>query len=79
MEHGFFTPLFFSLTCGEDPEASKFHKHIAQKINKTEEKYKKVQALIGCKCIFPKHEKGISLFGVSYFQSQMPFFDFKPA
>ena len=36
VEHGTFTPLVFSLTGGEGPETSMFHKHIAQKIaNKT--------------------------------------------
>ena len=52
-EHGTFTPLVFSLTGGEGPETSMFHKHIAQKIaNKTEEKYEKVQTLIRCKLSF---------------------------
>ena len=53
VEHGTFTPLVFSLTGGEGPETSMFHKHIAQKIaNKTEEKYEKVQTLIRCKLSF---------------------------
>ena len=43
----------FSLTGGEGPETSMFHKHIAQKIaNKTEEKYEKVQTMIRCKLSF---------------------------
>ena len=49
VEDGTFTSLVFSVTGGEDPETSMFHKHIAPKIvNKTEEKYKKVQTLIRC-------------------------------
>ena len=32
VEHGTFTALVFSLTGGEGPEGSIFHKHIAQKI-----------------------------------------------
>ena len=41
VEHEAFTPLVFSLTGGEGPEAPMFHKHIAQKISaKTEENYK---------------------------------------
>ena len=51
LEHG--TPLAFSLTGGEGPATSIFHKHIAQKIaNKTEEKHEKVQTLIRCKLSF---------------------------
>ena len=53
VEHGTFTPLVFSLTGGEGPETSMFHKDIAQKIaNKTEEKYEKFQTLIRCKLSF---------------------------
>ena len=53
MEHGTFTPLVFSLTGGEGPETSMFHKYIAHKIaNKTEEKYGKVQTLTRCKLSF---------------------------
>ena len=53
MEHGTFTPLVFSLTGGEGPETSMFHKYIVQKIaNKTEEKYGKVQTLTRCKLSF---------------------------
>ena len=53
VEHGTFTTFVFSLTGGEGPETSMFHKHIAQKIaNKTEEKYEKVQTLIRCKLSF---------------------------
>ena len=53
VRHGTFTPFVFSLTGGEFPETSMFHKHIAQKIaNKTEEKYEKVQTLIRCKLSF---------------------------
>ena len=41
MEHGTFTPLVFSLTGGEGPETSMFHKYIAQKIaNKTRKIWK---------------------------------------
>ena len=51
--HGTFTPSVFSLTGGEGPATSIFHKHIAQKIaNKTEEKHEKVQTLIRCKLSF---------------------------
>ena len=40
VEHGTFTPLVFSLTGGEGPETSMFHKNIAQKHSeKNEEKY----------------------------------------
>ena len=50
VEHGTFTPLVFSLTGGEGPETSMFHKHISQQIAiKTEEKYEKVRLLIRCK------------------------------
>ena len=53
MEHGTFTTLVFSLTDGEGPETSMFHKHIAQKIaNKTEEKYGKIQTLARFKLPF---------------------------
>ena len=45
--------LVFSLTCGEGPETSVFHKHISEKIaNKTEETFEKVQTLIICKLSF---------------------------
>ena len=44
VEHG---TMVFSLTGGQVPETFMFQKHIAQKIvNKTEEKYEKVQTLI---------------------------------
>ena len=47
VENGTFPPLVISMTGGEDPDISIFHKHIAQKIaNKAEEKYEKVQTLI---------------------------------
>ena len=53
VEHGTFTPLVFSLTGGEGPETSAFHKHIAQKHReKNEEKYEKVLSLIKCKISF---------------------------
>ena len=40
MEHGTFTPLVFSMTGVEGPEASKFQNHIAQNISvKAEENY----------------------------------------
>ena len=53
MEHGTFTPLFISLSGGERPETSMFHKDIAQKIaNKSKEKYEKIQTLIRCKLSF---------------------------
>ena len=53
VEHGTFTPLVFSLTGGEGPETSTFHKYIAQKYcEKNEEKYEKVLSLIRCKLSF---------------------------
>ena len=53
VEHGTFTPLVSSLTGGEAPEASMFHKHVAQKISaKTEENYDRVLSLIRCKLSF---------------------------
>ena len=53
VEHGTFTPLVFSLTGGEGPETSMFHKHISQLIStKTEHKYEKVMTLIRCKISF---------------------------
>ena len=43
VEHGTFTPLVFSLTGGEGPETSMFHKHISQKycekMNRSMKKY----------------------------------------
>ena len=49
-EHGTFTTLVFSLTGGEGPEVSMFHRHIAQKISaETEKKYDRVLYLIRCK------------------------------
>ena len=49
VEHGTFTPLVFSLTGGEGPEAFIFHKNIVQKISATtEEKYDRV-SLIRCR------------------------------
>ena len=49
VEHGTFTPLVFSLTGGEGPEALIFHKNIVQKISATtEENYDRV-SLIRCK------------------------------
>ena len=53
VEHGTFTPLVFSLTGGEVPEAFMFHKNIAQKISATtEENYDRVLSLIRCKLSF---------------------------
>ena len=53
VEHGTFTSLVFPLTGGEGPEASMFHKYIAQKISaETEENYDRVLSLIGCKLFF---------------------------
>ena len=47
VEHGNFTPMDFSLTGGEGPETSMFHRRITQKkANKTEGKYEQVQILI---------------------------------
>ena len=53
VENGTFTALVFSLTGGEGPETSMFHKHIAPKTpNKTEERHEKIQTLIRCKLSF---------------------------
>ena len=53
VEHGTFTPLFFSVTGGEGPETSTYHKHLAGKIaQKTDERYEKVLTLIRCKLSF---------------------------
>ena len=53
VEHGTFTPLVFSLTGSEIPEAFLFHKHVAQKIfANTEENYDRVLSLIRCKFSF---------------------------
>ena len=52
VEHGTFTPLVFSLTGGEGPETSMFHKYIAQKYCEKNEKYEKVLSLIRCKLFF---------------------------
>ena len=47
LERATFTPLVFSLTGGESPEVSMFHKHITQRISaKTEENYDRVISLI---------------------------------
>ena len=53
VEHGTFIALDFSLTEGEVPETSTFHKHIAQKYcEKNEEKYENVLSLIRYKLSF---------------------------
>ena len=53
VEHGTFTPLVFSVTGGEGPETSTYHKHLAGKIaQKTDERYEKVLTLIRCKLSF---------------------------
>ena len=53
VENGTFPPLVISMTGGEDPDISIFHKPFAQKIaNKAEEKYEKVQTLIRSKLSF---------------------------
>ena len=53
VEHGTFTPLVFSVTGGEGPETSAFHKHLASKISqKTEDRYERVLTLIRCKLSF---------------------------
>ena len=53
VEPGTFTPLVFSLTGGEGPEAFIFHKNILQKISATtEENYDRVLSLIRCKLSF---------------------------
>jgi hypothetical protein len=53
VEHGTFTPLIFSVNGGAGPEATKFHKHIADLISrKTSDPYSKVMAWIRCKLSF---------------------------
>ena len=53
VEHGTFTPLVFSVTGGEGPETSTFHKYLASKISqKSEERYERVLTLIRCKLSF---------------------------
>ena len=53
VEHGTFTPLVFSVTGGEGPETSTYHRHLAAKIaSKTEDKYEKVLTLLRCKLSF---------------------------
>ena len=53
VEHGTFTPLVFSMTGVEGPEAYMFHKHIAQKIfANTKVNYGRVFSLIRCKLYF---------------------------
>ena len=53
VEHGTFHPLVFSLSGGEGPETSMFHKHIVQKYSeKNEEKHEKALSLIRCKLSF---------------------------
>ena len=49
VEHGTFTPLVFSLTGGEGPEAFIFHKNIVQKISATTEGNFDRVSLIRCK------------------------------
>ena len=53
VEHVIFTPLVFSLTGDEVPEAPMFHKHIAQKVSaKIEDNYNRVLSLIRCQLCF---------------------------
>ena len=53
VEHGTFTPLVYSITGGEGPETSAFHRQLAMKIaEKTDERYDKVLTLIRCKLSF---------------------------
>ena len=53
VEHRAFTPLVFSLTGSEGPEASLFHMHIVRKISaKTKENYDRMLSLIRCKLSF---------------------------
>ena len=53
VEHGTFTPLVYSLTGGEGPKTSIYHKYVAQKIAaKTEDKYENMLYLIRCKLSF---------------------------
>ena len=53
VEHGIFTPLFFSVTDGEGTETSTFHHHLASKIAlKKDERYEDVVIFIRCKLLF---------------------------
>ena len=53
VEYGTFTPLVYSLTGGEGPETSIYHKYVAHKIEaKADEKYENVLSLIRCKLSF---------------------------
>lgn len=53
IEHGFFTPLVFSVTGGMGQECSKFHNHPLDRIaGKTEQRYEKVISWITCKLSF---------------------------
>ena len=49
IEHGTFTPLFFSVSGGMGKECSMFHKRVAERLTiKTGERYKKIISTIQC-------------------------------
>ena len=53
IEHGTFTPLFFSVSGGIGKECSIFHKHVAERLAiKTGERYEKIISTIRCKLSF---------------------------
>ena len=53
IEHGFFTPLVYSVHGGMSPECLKYHKHLADKIAaKTNQKCDRVVTWIRCKLSF---------------------------
>ena len=53
IEHGTFTPLFFSVSGGMGKECSMFHKHVAERLTiKTDERYEKAISTIPCKLSF---------------------------
>ena len=53
IEHGTFTPLFFSVSGGMGKECSMFHKRVAERLTiKTDERYEKAISTIRCKLSF---------------------------
>ena len=53
IEHGTFTPLFFSVSGGMGKECSMFHKRVAERLTiKTDERYEKAISTIPCKLSF---------------------------
>ena len=53
IEHGTFTPLFFSVSGGMSIECSLFHKHVAERLAiKAGEKFEKIISTKRCKLSF---------------------------